>query len=121
MGLLLQRQIRSLQRKGFVHARFGPPEGILSRCCRTYRLAYARCHVGKNSPPDCFLPQADACSLLVRIPDVSYETKKEVATLKGHNFFFGPPEGIRTPALQNRNLLRYPAAPQAEIYRSNSE
>ena len=26
---------------------------------------------------------------------------------------FGPPEGIRTPVLQNRNLLRYPAAPQA--------
>ena len=28
---------------------------------------------------------------------------------------FGPPEGIRTPVLQNRNLLRYPAAPRAEI------
>ena len=28
--------------------------------------------------------------------------------------FFGPPEGIRTPDLQNRNLLRYPAAPRAE-------
>ena len=26
----------------------------------------------------------------------------------------GPPEGIRTPDLQNRNLLRYPAAPRAE-------
>ena len=26
---------------------------------------------------------------------------------------FGPPEGIRTPVLQNRNLLRYPTAPQA--------
>ena len=30
--------------------------------------------------------------------------------------FCGPPEGIRTPGLQNRNLLRYPAAPRAEIY-----
>ena len=29
--------------------------------------------------------------------------------------FFGPPEGIRTPALQNRNLLRYPTAPRTEI------
>ena len=27
---------------------------------------------------------------------------------------YGPPEGIRTPVLQNRNLLRYPAAPQAD-------
>ena len=29
--------------------------------------------------------------------------------------FSGLPEGIRTPVLQNRNLLRYPAAPRAEI------
>ena len=29
--------------------------------------------------------------------------------------FSGPPEGIRTPVLQNRNLLRYPTAPRAEI------
>ena len=37
----------------------GPPEGILSRRYRTYRLAEcsARCRVGKNSPPDCFLPK----------------------------------------------------------------
>lgn len=31
------------------------------------------------------------------------------------DIYFGPLEGIRTPDLQNRNLLRYPAAPQAEI------
>ena len=30
-------------------------------------------------------------------------------------FFVGPPEGIRTPDLQNRNLLRYPTAPRAEM------
>ena len=29
-------------------------------------------------------------------------------------FMFGPLEGTRTPVLQNRNLLRYPAAPRAE-------
>ena len=29
--------------------------------------------------------------------------------------FSGPLEGIRTPVLQNRNLLRYPAAPQAVL------
>ena len=28
---------------------------------------------------------------------------------------FGPPKGIRTPALQNRNLLRYPAAPWTDL------
>lgn len=29
---------------------------------------------------------------------------------------YGPLGGIRTPDLQNRNLLRYPAAPRADIY-----
>ena len=29
--------------------------------------------------------------------------------------FDGPPGGIRTPDLQNRNLLRYPTAPRTEI------
>ena len=33
--------------------------------------------------------------------------------------FFGPLEGIRTPDLQNRNLLRYPAAPRADIYETD--
>ena len=28
---------------------------------------------------------------------------------------FGPPGGIRTPGLQNRNLLRYPASPRADV------
>ena len=32
------------------------------------------------------------------------------------SFFIGPPEGIRTPDLQNRNLLRYPTAPRTEIF-----
>ncbi len=31
------------------------------------------------------------------------------------NIDYGPLEGIRTPDLQNRNLLRYPAAPRAVI------
>ncbi len=36
------------------------------------------------------------------------------------SLFFGPLEGIRTPVLQNRNLLRYPASLRAEIYLSMS-
>ena len=32
-------------------------------------------------------------------------------------FFIGPPGGIRTPGLQNRNLLRYPASPRADKYK----
>ena len=32
------------------------------------------------------------------------------------SFFIGPPEGIRTHDLQNRNLLRYPTAPRTEIF-----
>ena len=35
----------------------------------------ARCRVGKNSPPDCFLPQTEVCSLLVRIP---FKFNKEI-------------------------------------------
>ena len=31
------------------------------------------------------------------------------------HFSYGPPRGIRTPDLQNRNLLRYPAAPWTVI------
>ncbi len=36
-----------------------------------------------------------------------------------NGFNSGPPRGIRTPDLQNRNLLRYPAAPWTEIGGNN--
>ena len=46
------------------------------------------------------------------IPSLSAWIKKtDKSKLVG---FFGPLEGIRTPGLQNRNLLRYPAAPRAD-------
>ena len=46
------------------------------------------------------------------IPSLSAWIKKsDKSKLVG---FFGPPEGIRTPDLQNRNLLRYPAAPRTD-------
>ena len=44
--------------------------------------------------------------------------KKEpkTAILRGFQpIFFGPPEGIRTPGLQNRSLTHYPAVLRAEI------
>ena len=58
--------------------------------------------------------------------DITHEVcitfRKERITQKDHiclvdkcGLFVGPPEGIRTPVLQNRNLLRYPAAPRADI------
>ena len=43
------------------------------------------------------------------------EQHKNPADNNRQDFRFGPPEGIRTPDLQNRNLLRYPAAPRADI------
>ena len=43
------------------------------------------------------------------------QTKKRTPTARVDILFFGLPEGIRTPVLQNRNLLRYPAAPRAEM------
>ena len=42
--------------------------------------------------------------------------RKNTADAKASAAFFGPPEGIRTPVLQNRNLLRYPASLQADNY-----
>ena len=36
---------------------FGALQGILSRAI-ALSPRFARCHVGENSPPDCFLPQA---------------------------------------------------------------
>ena len=45
----------------------------------------------------------------------SLQTEEQSSNQKVETLFFGPLEGIRTPVLQNRNLLRYPAAPQAEI------
>ena len=48
----------------------------------------------------------------VRIPFLELQLKKE--STKRYFPFSGPPEGIRTPALQNRNLLRYPAAPRTD-------
>ena len=36
------------------------------------------------------------------------------APIKGA-FSFGPPEGIWTPILRNRNPLRYPIAPRADV------
>ena len=50
---------------------------------------------------------------LVRIPSDAIVPKKKAPFSRC--FLFGPPEGIRTPVLQNRNLLRYPTAPRAEI------
>ena len=41
--------------------------------------------------------------------------KKRQLSCRKLSFLFGPPEGIRTPVLQNRNLLRYPTAPRADI------
>ena len=41
--------------------------------------------------------------------------RKKKTPPDGDAFFFGPLEGIRTPDLQNRNLLRYPTAPRADI------
>ncbi len=61
----------------------------------------------KNSPPDCFLNAAHP--LRVRIPP----NEKESTDLTVSALFFGPPGGIRTPGLWNRNPLRYPASPRA--------
>ncbi len=44
--------------------------------------------------------------------------KKKTRTRFACGSSFGPPGGIRTPGLWNRNPLRYPASPRADIYAS---
>ncbi len=46
---------------------------------------FARCRVGKNSPPDCFFPQPYGCSLLVRFP---FTQKKRSRTPLGAQLLF---------------------------------
>ena len=79
---------------------FGPLGGMSMLCILRPRRPSLNATVPvspfapENSPPDCFLNAAHP--LRVRIP---------------------PPNSIKnTPDLQNRNLLRYPAAPRADIY-----
>ena len=89
---------------------FGPPEGILSRCCRTYRLAALVATSVKTVPRTVFFRYAPSLFESLRLIII----KKRQRHLKGAVIVFGPPEGIRTPVLQNRNLLRYPAAPRTD-------
>ncbi len=42
--------------------------------------------------------------------------KDHICPIDKCSLFSGPPEGIRTPDLQNRNLLRYPTAPRTDIF-----
>ncbi len=42
--------------------------------------------------------------------------RKNAQSTKVLAHFFGPPEGIRTPTLQNRNLLHYPIMLQADYF-----
>ena len=54
----------------------------------------------------------------IRLTAITYQSfglDKNKALAETSALFFGPPKGIRTPNLQNRNLLRYPIAPWADI------
>ena len=79
-------------------------QGILSRAA-ALSPRFARCRVGENSPPDCFLPQAFACSLLVRIPCTIKKEEQYLLVLLS----FGALQGIRTPDLLVRSQTLYPA------------
>ena len=49
------------------NVRLARPNGFCPGAVRACRLAYARCRVGKNSPPDCFFTPcsnpAEVCSV----------------------------------------------------------
>ncbi len=61
------------------------------------------------------LPKATSYPQGASFAEGKHHSKKPLLSIDKRDFFVGPPEGIRTPVLQNRNLLRYPAAPRAEI------
>ena len=63
------------------------------RGCRLSRLALLVATVGKNSPPDCFLPIAFGF-----LPPCSnpFFMKRKITTTKGSDFIFGGEQGIRT-------------------------
>ena len=65
-----------------------------------------------------YLNRADRIWILRFVSDIFPKKKAPYfAEKRGFGTFYsGPPEGIRTPVLQNRNLLRYPTAPPAEIF-----
>lgn len=70
--------------------------GILASLSLRVSLLSARCHVGKNSPPDCFFPKPKGFSLLVRFPHLVliYSIKKQIPTR--YLLFYGAGDGNRT-------------------------
>ena len=76
-------------------------------CAACPRSKAASDFAAENVPQACFLNAAHP--LRVRIPP-----NEKTALTKVRAVFFGPPEGIRTPDLQNRNLTLYPAALRAD-------
>ena len=70
---------------------FGGEQGIFPRLS-PLSPRFARWHVGKNSPPDCFLPLR---SLLVRIP-YSFHIKNNKQHAMVLLVIFGGEQGIRT-------------------------
>ena len=93
----------------------GPPEGMPERLCRPgtrglpTRWGPAARFFAKNVSPARFL-NAQTLSGFESLLDKKHSTHKSECCV------FGPPEGIRTPDLQNRNLTLYPAALRAEIF-----
>ena len=72
--------------------------------------AFASCsalvaRVGENSPPDCFLPLRFACSLLVRIPCLLTQTKREALYLWYNTSLLARCKGWRI-ALQSASFCR---------------
>ena len=113
MRALNHSKKKSLERKLRSRLSTGPPGGMAAqRFClalpvlaakllRTSQLKTCRRHV--FSTP------------LTLSGFESLQNKKVQHPHKVDAVLYGPPGGIRTPGLQNRNLLRYPASPRADV------
>ena len=87
---------------------FGPPGGILRRC-RAFASLRSLPTSAKTVHRTVFF------RTLTRSPS-HFERNEKLRLRKNANgVFFGPPGGIRTPGLWNRNPLRYPASPRAAV------
>ena len=81
---------------------FGGHEGIFRRTAVCLRVALLLDHVGENSPPDCFLPQAlPAPSLFESLLIILTKTKRHSFRCAFH---FGGHEEIRTLDFYNANV-----------------
>ena len=81
---------------------------------RKYDVASLRSAMMRCLPPNVAKPRIIRRSQH-HLPKANIIQKSLICLPDKLGFFVGPPGGIRTPGLWNRNPLRYPASPRAAV------